>query len=66
LSGGPKPPAKLLQSILFVAHQLEVAVRQAFPSKFAAPTGLKPVERKKVKSKNRQKVNELAGMSDRK
>jgi integrase len=42
-------------------EQLEVAVRQAFPSKFAAPTGRKTVERKTAKGKNRQKVNELAG-----
>ncbi|HTG29893.1 MAG TPA: tyrosine-type recombinase/integrase, partial [Methylomirabilota bacterium] len=42
-------------------EQLEVAVRQAFPSKFAAPTGRKPVERKTAKGKNRQKVNEFAG-----
>ena len=41
-------------------EQLEVAVRQAFPSKFEATTGLKPVERKKVKSKNRQNSNEYA------
>jgi hypothetical protein len=41
-------------------EQLEVAVRQAFPSKFAAPTGRKPVERKTAKGKNRQKVNEFA------
>jgi hypothetical protein len=29
-------------------------------SKFAAPTGLKPVEHQKAKRKNRQKANELA------
>jgi len=38
-------------------EQLEVAVRQAFPSKFAATTGLKPVESKTAKTKNCQKAN---------
>jgi hypothetical protein len=38
-------------------EQLEVAVRQAFPSKFAATTGLKSVESKTAKSKNRQKAS---------
>jgi hypothetical protein len=37
-----------------------VAVRQAFPSKFGATTGLKPVEHEKAKPKNRQKANEFA------
>lgn len=41
-------------------EQLEVAVRQAFPSKFAAPTGRKPVERQTARGKNRQKSYEFA------
>jgi hypothetical protein len=38
-------------------EQLEAAVRQAFPSQFAATTGRKPVERKRAKSKNKQRAN---------
>jgi len=41
-------------------EQLEVAVRQAFPSKFATPTGRKPVESKLVKPKNRKIANKNA------
>src|SRR5260370_585103 len=41
-------------------EQLEVAVRQAFPSKFAAPSGLKPVESKTAKSKNKQNARKNA------
>jgi hypothetical protein len=42
-------------------EQLEVAVRRPFPTKFAAPTGRKPVEQKTAKQKNHQKLKKYAG-----
>ena len=42
-------------------EQLEAAVRQAFPSQFAAPSGRKPVEQKTAKRKNHQEANKNTG-----